>query len=197
MEIEGSPWPSAASGRAKQVWRLPGTVRNVVLPAGKPAPAGPDGRPAEGLLKPLIADGRLRARPAPARTCASMCSEQMAQVEIQASRERGLRATTRGDDKGPSASLAPRPHAQRTGSTPRVRPSGAASQLDPSHHSSEAFSTGSSLNGSPRRHHCHKRRAVAAAADRAVGELEAECRRLPPPRDLERRSGPVASSASA
>src|SRR5437867_9295458 len=29
---------------------------------------------------------------------------------------------------------------ERTGSTPRVRPSGAASQLDPSHHSSEAFS---------------------------------------------------------
>ena len=30
----------------------------------------------------------------------------------------------------------PRPHAQRTESTPRVRPSGAASQLDPSHRSS-------------------------------------------------------------
>src|SRR5206468_7939261 len=35
----------------------------------------------------------------------------------------------------------PRPHAQRTGSTPRVRPSGAALQLDPSHRSSpERFS---------------------------------------------------------
>src|SRR5688572_4728941 len=30
----------------------------------------------------------------------------------------------------------PRPHAQRTESTPRVRPSGAASQLNPSHRSS-------------------------------------------------------------
>src|SRR6266852_5947845 len=33
----------------------------------------------------------------------------------------------------------PRPHAQRTGSTPRVRPSGAALQLDPSHRSSQGF----------------------------------------------------------
>src|SRR6266478_9260710 len=31
----------------------------------------------------------------------------------------------------------PRPHAQRTESTPRVRPSGAALQLDPSHRSSQ------------------------------------------------------------
>src|SRR5678815_2557825 len=30
----------------------------------------------------------------------------------------------------------PRPHAQRRATTPRVRPSGAASQLDPSHRSS-------------------------------------------------------------
>src|SRR6266542_6134911 len=38
----------------------------------------------------------------------------------------------------------PRPHAQRTGSTPRVRPSGAALQLDPSHRSSWSVSpTGS------------------------------------------------------
>src|SRR2546428_9694124 len=34
----------------------------------------------------------------------------------------------------------PRPHAQRTGSTPRVRPSGAALQLDPSHRSSQRVS---------------------------------------------------------
>src|SRR6266498_1109468 len=34
----------------------------------------------------------------------------------------------------------PRPHAQRTGSTPRVRPSGAALQLDPSHRSSPSIS---------------------------------------------------------
>src|SRR5438309_11468351 len=39
----------------------------------------------------------------------------------------------------------PRPHAQRTESTPRVRPSGAALQLDPSHRSRQSFSpTGSS-----------------------------------------------------
>src|SRR5207247_10026592 len=34
----------------------------------------------------------------------------------------------------------PRPHAQRTGSTPRVRPSGAALQLDPSHRSDQRVS---------------------------------------------------------
>jgi len=34
----------------------------------------------------------------------------------------------------------PRPHAQRTGSTPRVRPSGAVLQLDPSHRSSPSVS---------------------------------------------------------
>src|SRR5437867_7264330 len=34
----------------------------------------------------------------------------------------------------------PRPHAQRTESTPRARPSGAALQLDPSHRSSQSVS---------------------------------------------------------
>src|SRR5438094_8530546 len=34
----------------------------------------------------------------------------------------------------------PRPHAQRTESTPRVRPSGAALQLDPSHRSNQTIS---------------------------------------------------------
>src|SRR6266581_2758368 len=36
----------------------------------------------------------------------------------------------------------PRLHAQRTRSTPRVAPSGAALQLDPSHRSSQGFSNG-------------------------------------------------------
>src|SRR4029450_3915172 len=40
------------------------------------------------------------------------------------------------DEKGPSAQVRPpQPPAQRTESTPRGRPSGAASQLDPSHRS--------------------------------------------------------------
>src|SRR5947209_9772802 len=39
----------------------------------------------------------------------------------------------------------PRPHAQRTGSTPRVRPSGAASQLDPSHRSSQSVLPGAGV----------------------------------------------------
>jgi len=93
MEIEGKP--TAKRGKrsgAKQVWRLPGTVRNVVLPAAKPAPAGADGRPAEALLKPLIADGRVVRDLPPPRTLREYVLEQMAQVDIQASRERGLRA---------------------------------------------------------------------------------------------------------
>src|SRR5213594_5272935 len=93
MEIEGQPMAKRGKrSGSKQVWRLPGTVRNVVLPAAKPAPAGPDGRPAEGLLKPLIADGRLVRDLPPPRTLREYVLEQMAQVEIQASRERGLRA---------------------------------------------------------------------------------------------------------
>ena len=93
MEIEGQPMAKRGKrSGSKQVWRLPGTVRNVVLPVGKPAPAGPDGRPAEGLLKPLIADGRLVRDLPPPRTLREYVLEQMAQIEIQASRERGLRA---------------------------------------------------------------------------------------------------------
>src|SRR5947199_834115 len=93
MEIEGQPMAKRGKrSGSKQVWRVPGTVRNVVLPAGKPAPKGPDGRRGEGLLKPLIVDGRdVRDLPPP-RTLREYVLEQMAQVEIQASRERGLRA---------------------------------------------------------------------------------------------------------
>src|ERR1700675_4766747 len=39
----------------------------------------------------------------------------------------------------------PRPHAQRTVSMPRGRPSGAASQLDPSHRSSRGSPAGNSV----------------------------------------------------
>src|SRR6059036_2269999 len=47
MEIEGRPMAKRGKrSGAKQVWRLPGTVRNLVLPANKPAPVGPAGRPA-------------------------------------------------------------------------------------------------------------------------------------------------------
>ena len=93
MEIEGQPMAKRGKrSGSKQVWRVPGTVRNVVLPAGKPAPKGPDGRRGEGLLKPLIVDGRVVRDLPPPRTLREYVLEQMAQVEIQASRERGLRA---------------------------------------------------------------------------------------------------------
>src|SRR5262249_19453822 len=45
----------------------------------------------------------------------------------------------------------PLPHAQRTDSTPRVRPSGAALQLDPSHRSSRRSPTGRSRMPSVKR----------------------------------------------
>ena len=67
MEIEGRPMAKRGKrSGAKQVWRVPGTIDNIVLAAGKPAPVGADGRPAESLLKPLIAGGQDRARPAAA-----------------------------------------------------------------------------------------------------------------------------------
>jgi hypothetical protein len=76
---------------AKQVWRIPGSLQNVVLPAGKPAPVGPGGRAAEGLLKPLIVDGRVVRDLPPPRTLREHVLEQMAQIEIHSNRERGLR----------------------------------------------------------------------------------------------------------
>jgi nicotinate phosphoribosyltransferase len=92
MEIEGTPMAKRGKrSGAKQVWRLPGAVRNVVLPAAKPAPTGADGRPAEALLKPLIADGRVVRDLPPPRTLREYVLEQMAQVDIAPNRDRGLR----------------------------------------------------------------------------------------------------------
>jgi nicotinate phosphoribosyltransferase len=93
MEIEGQPMAKRGKrSGAKQVWRLPGTVQNVMLPAGKPAPRAADGRPAEALLKPLIVAGRVVRDLPPPRTLREYVLEQMARIEIPASRERGLRA---------------------------------------------------------------------------------------------------------
>jgi nicotinate phosphoribosyltransferase len=92
MEIEGKPMAKRGKrSGAKQVWRLPGTVQNQVLPAHRPAPVGADGRPAEALLKPLIARGRLVRDLPPPRTVREYVLEQMARIDIGASRERGLR----------------------------------------------------------------------------------------------------------
>jgi nicotinate phosphoribosyltransferase len=93
MEIEGTPMAKRGKrSGSKQVWRLPGTVQNVVLPAGKPAPVSADGRTAEALLKPLIVDGRVVRDMPPPRTLREHVLEQMAQIRIEAPRERGLRA---------------------------------------------------------------------------------------------------------
>jgi nicotinate phosphoribosyltransferase len=92
MEIEGTPMAKRGKrSGSKQVWRLPGTVKNVVLPTAKPAPVGSNGQPAEGLLKPLIVEGRIVRDLPPPRTLREYVLEQMAQIEIQANRERGLR----------------------------------------------------------------------------------------------------------
>jgi len=92
MEIEGKPMAKRGKqSGAKQVWRMPGSVQNEVLPAHKPAPVSPDGRPAEALLKPLLAGGRLVRDLPPPRTIREYVIEQMARIDIGASRERGLR----------------------------------------------------------------------------------------------------------
>jgi nicotinate phosphoribosyltransferase len=93
MEIEGRSMAKRGKrSGAKQVWRLPGGIENVVLPAGKPAPRDPDGRPAEALLKPLLVEGRLVRDLPPPRTIREYVLEQMARVDLSATRDRGLRA---------------------------------------------------------------------------------------------------------
>jgi nicotinate phosphoribosyltransferase len=93
MEIEGTPMAKRGKrSGSKQVWRLPGTLQNVVLPAAKPAPRGRDGRPADALLKPLIVNGRVVRDLPPPRTLREYVLEQMTKIDIQPDRDRGLRA---------------------------------------------------------------------------------------------------------
>jgi nicotinate phosphoribosyltransferase len=92
MEIEGKAMAKRGKrSGAKQVWRIPGTVQNQVLPAHQPAPVAPDGRKAEALLKPLLTGGRLVRDLPPPRTIREYVIEQMARIDSGASRERGLR----------------------------------------------------------------------------------------------------------
>jgi nicotinate phosphoribosyltransferase len=92
MEIEGRPMAKRGKrSGAKQVWRVPGTIDNIVLAAGKPAPVGADGRPAESLLKPLVVGGKIVRDLPPPRTLREYVLEQMAGIDIAAARERGLR----------------------------------------------------------------------------------------------------------
>jgi nicotinate phosphoribosyltransferase len=92
MEIEGEPMAKRGKrSGSKQVWRLPGTVTNVVRPAPRPAPTGPDGRTGEPLLKPLISSGRLVRDLPPPRTLREYVLEQMLHVDIQRDRDHGLR----------------------------------------------------------------------------------------------------------
>jgi len=92
MEIEGRRMAKRGKrSGSKQVWRIPGTVGNIVLPAGKPAPVGADGRSAEPLLKPLIVNGKVVRDLPPPRTLREHVLEQMAGIDIGAARERGLR----------------------------------------------------------------------------------------------------------
>ena len=92
MEIEGVPMAKRGKrSGSKQVWRLPGTVQNVVLPAGKPAPVGTDGRAGEPLLKPLIVGGRVVRDLPPPRTLREYVLEQMTRIDLVPTRDRGLR----------------------------------------------------------------------------------------------------------
>jgi len=92
MEIEGVPMAKRGKrSGSKQVWRVPGTVKNVVLPAGKPAPVGTEGRVGEPLLKPLIVGGRVVRDLPPPRTLREYVLEQMARIDLVPMRDRGLR----------------------------------------------------------------------------------------------------------
>ena len=93
MEIEGRPMAKRGKrSGSKQVWRMPGTVENVVLAASKPAPVGPDRRAAEALLKPLIARGRISRDLPPPRTIREYVLEQMSRIAINPTRDHGLRS---------------------------------------------------------------------------------------------------------
>ena len=88
MEIEGRPMAKRGKrSGAKQVWRLPGTVTNVMLSAAKPAPVDAEGRPAEALLKPLIASGTIVRDLPPPRTLREYVLEQMARIDLAPARE--------------------------------------------------------------------------------------------------------------
>src|SRR6266508_1986578 len=81
MEIEGRPMAKRGKrSGAKQVWRMPGAVENVVLPASKPAPLGRDGRAAEALHNPLITGGRSARDLPPPRTIREHVLEQMSRI---------------------------------------------------------------------------------------------------------------------
>jgi nicotinate phosphoribosyltransferase len=92
MEIEGQPFAKRGKrSGAKQVWRQPGSVQNVVLPAHKPGPVGADGRPADALLKPFVTGGRLVRDLPPPRTIRDFVLEQMACIDLTTGRERAQR----------------------------------------------------------------------------------------------------------
>jgi nicotinate phosphoribosyltransferase len=92
MEIEGEPMAKRGKrSGAKQVWRLPGTLQNLVLSAAKPAPVDGQGRAAEAMLKPLIKGGKIVRDLPPPRTLREYVIEQMARIELAPARERGLR----------------------------------------------------------------------------------------------------------
>jgi nicotinate phosphoribosyltransferase len=94
VEIEGKPFAKRGKqSGSKQVWRLPGEIRNAVLPAHTPAPRGAGGQAAEPLLKPLVTRGRLVRDLPPPRAIRDYVLEQMAKVEVA----RGHDGAERGD----------------------------------------------------------------------------------------------------
>src|SRR5437868_1924350 len=75
MEIEGRPMAKRGKrSGAKQVWRMPGTAKNVVLSAGRGAPRDGAWDP---LLKPLLKAGRLTRDLPPPRTIRDYVLEQL------------------------------------------------------------------------------------------------------------------------
>ena len=94
VEIEGKPFAKRGKqSGSKQVWRVPGEIRNAVLPAHRPAPRGPGGQAAEPLLKPLVSRGRLVRDLPPPRAIRDHVLEQMTKVDLA----RGRDGAERGD----------------------------------------------------------------------------------------------------
>src|SRR5882724_11312042 len=88
MEIEGQPMAKRGKwSGAKEVWRLPGMVTNVVLSAAKAAPVDAEGRPAEALLKPLIGRGKIVRDLPPPRTLREYVLEQMSRIDLAQARD--------------------------------------------------------------------------------------------------------------
>ncbi len=92
MEIEGKPMAKRGKrSGSKQVYRCRSCFGRMVVPAYKPLARCECGGEVEGLLKPLIAQGKLVRDLPPPRTIRDYVLEQLGRVELSVARTEGLR----------------------------------------------------------------------------------------------------------